>query len=363
MIKNANVTFNEIAKTLGVSPASVSLAINGKGRLSEALRDRILEHAEQAGVKRKFQAKPLVFLGDTYQALQGKMSKFQIECFSGLVSAMGGERIPLRQSFLHADFAETPWDGFRQVLSLRPSGVIVDTANVWYPHAARFFEEHRVPVIVVGHYHNLTRQHAVVVDVFDGVYRGMAELIGRGHRRIAMIRWVDGKDYAQSASLRQAAYDAALADHGLVPRPEYIKEVQAQDELSARDRLAELAALKEPPTAVFVANGACSTPLIFPGEGDAAKRKHDRCRGMAFLHFEDVDLEGLLHTMKYWGGYPYPQNALFICPDWHGIGMLAGKLFTEMLKGREVRCRSIKVAPAISTYADDPGRAERLVLS
>ena len=55
-----NVTMQEIADRLGVSLKSVSLAVNGTGRLSQKTRERILQAAREMGYRPNFAARSLV---------------------------------------------------------------------------------------------------------------------------------------------------------------------------------------------------------------------------------------------------------------------------------------------------------------
>src|SRR3989442_14768349 len=47
--KGADVTINEFAKTLGVSPTTVSRAMTGRGRLSPATRSMVVERMKELG--------------------------------------------------------------------------------------------------------------------------------------------------------------------------------------------------------------------------------------------------------------------------------------------------------------------------
>jgi len=59
IIANNKINIKELAEKLDVSPASVSLALSGKGNISDKLRQRIIEGAEKMGYTPSFQAKTL----------------------------------------------------------------------------------------------------------------------------------------------------------------------------------------------------------------------------------------------------------------------------------------------------------------
>ena len=53
------ITAKELAKELGVSPAAVSIALNGRTGISEKKRQIILEAAESAGLRRDSRKTPV----------------------------------------------------------------------------------------------------------------------------------------------------------------------------------------------------------------------------------------------------------------------------------------------------------------
>jgi DNA-binding LacI/PurR family transcriptional regulator len=59
MTKKSNLTIDDIARELGVSKTTISRAISGKGRISAATRDKVMEYARKYNYRPSAAAKGL----------------------------------------------------------------------------------------------------------------------------------------------------------------------------------------------------------------------------------------------------------------------------------------------------------------
>lgn len=136
-----------------------------------------------------------------------------------------------------------------------------------------FFATHRVDALVVDGEEAIKRQlrpyidDGLVVVLYDNDAPGLladrvfvsnrkssARIVGHmlelGHRRIATIH---GHLIDTAASERLGGYLDAMAAYGITPEPDLVRDGRWL-ERNAYDRMRELLALREPPTAVFAAN-------------------------------------------------------------------------------------------------------------
>jgi DNA-binding LacI/PurR family transcriptional regulator len=141
---------------------------------------------------------------------------------------------------VEAEVAET-------FVAMRVAGVIVTPVSA---QIASYLARHRIPIVEVDRQFSAGACDAVLVDNAGAAQRVTADLIGLGHRRIALVtdevHWTTGRD-------RLAGYRAAFGAAGL--RPDESLVVSAGWEVdAARIEIHKLLSRAEPPTAVFAAN-------------------------------------------------------------------------------------------------------------
>jgi DNA-binding LacI/PurR family transcriptional regulator len=141
---------------------------------------------------------------------------------------------------VEAEVAET-------FVAMRVAGVIVTPVSA---QIASYLAHHRIPIVEVDRQFSAGACDAVLVDNAGAAQRVTADLIGLGHRRIALVtdevHWTTGRD-------RLAGYRAAFGAAGL--RPDESLVVSAGWEVdAARIEIHKLLSRAEPPTAVFAAN-------------------------------------------------------------------------------------------------------------
>jgi LacI family transcriptional regulator len=107
-----------------------------------------------------------------------------------------------------------------------------------------------IPLVLFDRATKDIQASSVVVDDFNGAYNGVCHLVARGYERIAHL--------AGSATLyvgreRRSGYEAALREHGLPVREEYIVTGGYHEE-DGRIGMQRLLDLAHPPDAVFALN-------------------------------------------------------------------------------------------------------------
>lgn len=213
------VKIKDIAARIGVSPATVSLALNHRPGVSQQMVDRIVQEARTLG----------------YQAKQSspKASKKHLKTLSMIVKAQAGD--PPQSNLFYSNviygiedacarrhinllFATLPVDENNRVLTAPPV-LYTDTADGFLMVGA-FIDETvisvsgilSVPIILVDAYSDTEVFDMVISDNFGAAYQAVEYLIHQGHAQIAMVGG-EGDAYP-SLRERRRGYTQAMHDHG-----------------------------------------------------------------------------------------------------------------------------------------------------
>lgn len=277
-----NVT--ELAKMLGVSPASVSRALNGKPGLNTELRSRILSEASRLNVSLNGAARSLstsqtntVCFAVHHLASPLSADPFYGEISHGLQQELRAQGYQVLVSTLtDAEVAEP--DTWAVVRERRVDGVVL--ASPFIP--ARFIlalVTRNVPVILVDNALENVQVDVVVGDDRGGACKVAEHVLKLGHQRIVILS--GPKDWFTN-NARCAGFRDALANRGLEPVAELHAEattIQAGRELMA-------AALKHRPTAVLTINDAMAMGAINAAASLGVRIPDD----LTITGFDDIDL-------------------------------------------------------------------------
>ena len=325
------VTLRDIAQRANVSVATVSCALNGKGRISPAKRQRIQGMLKRAGYRPRVKARPVLYLAFAAQRVKTHVFIPFMRKYQGINEALHAEGVDLHVEFTNARMPlEAQLAG---MLSYKPAAVVLDSdLGDAADSMVGFFEANSVPVVQVGHVPHSHHCGAVVVDNFNGARTAVQHLAHVGHTRIGTIRWnVDGDPASQE---KYAGYLCALGEAGLEARPEYVVESPYKREagdLPGRVAVGRLLSLPEPPTAVFVENSFVSPSLLYPS-GPTEKSLPPEIRALDMVHFEAWHLDGQEEAVA--GALAFPGRATKLLRiDWHELGRVAALRVLERLNG------------------------------
>lgn len=213
------VSIEDVARAAGVSPATVSRALSGRGNVSVGTRERVLEVAAQLNYVVQAAASSLAS-GRTRNigVLVPYLDRwFFSSVLAGITSVLVRRGYDLTLYHLASD-AETRATMFGTFLRRqRVDGVIAVTIELGERETA---ELHRLgkPVIAIGGPHPLLP--SVAVDDVGVGHVATAHLIELGHRRIAFVggEAPTHSDFHMPAD-RRVGYSLALTDAGLEVDP------------------------------------------------------------------------------------------------------------------------------------------------
>lgn len=250
----------DIAAKLGVSPATVSNALNGRDGVSGELRERIIKAAREMGYD------------------QGRNASERKSFVRLLIMKTAGNIIVDTQFFsemLESIQAECHKAGLELVMN----HIYVTESNQWKSQTADFFTEKCAGIIVLateldgsllGHISSSSPLvaldnlccnvpvHAVVMNNSQAGYLATRELYANNHRRIGFLA---SKYTFSNAKLRQAGYEAALKEFLPEEKPD-IWPVELSIDGAYRDMMHFLTTGRQLPTAFFACNDAAAVGAV-----------------------------------------------------------------------------------------------------
>lgn len=185
-----NPTLRDIAKATGVSVATVSLVLNGKGNISQDVRDRVYAIAQELGYVKPVYGPSIAISRTNHIAIlvhedyeRAFLWNFIREMLIQLEAVMTREQyFPVLVPVSNMQDIDLI---FQKVILSKAAGLF----SIHYGNAELFqrFESQGLPVVVVNNSGFQNQFHAVCVDDFQGAYEGTMHLLSLGHRRLGYI--------------------------------------------------------------------------------------------------------------------------------------------------------------------------------
>ncbi len=297
----APITIRDIASHLGISHATVSRVLNGKGAdfISDATRKRVLEASEKMGYRRNYHARALHLgradaVGVAMLLIPGSNGWRD---FWGRIVDGVAQAASVHGKELVAIGSERPQEGVieRCLLRLQERRIdclVLPGALDLKPHI-QSFRDAGAPVVVAQHYdEKLTGLSSVRLDSEPGVRAAMEHLLGLGHRRIA---WLGPATASSESKRRRATYRAAMEKAGQAPQEWMATEAEVMGKewpmaraiSLARETAALHLAAAARPTAVMCFNESMAQG-VYAAAVDAGLRVP---RDLSVIGFDDVHAE------------------------------------------------------------------------
>jgi DNA-binding LacI/PurR family transcriptional regulator len=225
-IKQSNeIRLSDIARSCGVSLATVSLVLNNKPGVSDVTRTMVLDIANSLGYKPKqaktnkehhpLQSIGLIIRAEPNDADKGKSNVFYSHVIAGIENACRENHISLLLTSMLVDENNYPVEIPRLLLEDRIDGYLLlgIHLNSFLNNA---LQDARAPAILVDAYSNFHPYDSVLTANNEGVYKSVEHLLSNGHRKVGFIGGWKGS--FPSFEERRMGYCACLADHGITDR-------------------------------------------------------------------------------------------------------------------------------------------------
>jgi len=203
------VTVRDVAQLAGVSPGTVSKALNGQGQLREETRRRVQEAAEKLRFRPNQVARSLAE-GRTYTVgmlTSDSFGRFTLPLMEGIEDSLGAGKVstllcdgrgdPLRERHYIAE-----------LLNRRVDGIVVTGRR---PDERRSVGQLPIPVVYVLGRSDDPEDLTVTNDDEQGARLAVEHLVAHGRTRLA---YVSGPAHHLSTQLRRQGFEAAAAVAG-----------------------------------------------------------------------------------------------------------------------------------------------------
>ncbi len=291
MIPQKSVTIRDVARAAGVSPGTVSRAINNSPLVNEQTRQRIMGVVEELDYTPNLIARRLS-IGKTL-AIAVIVPFFTrpsvSERLNGAVSSLCQTQYDL---VIHdIETVEQREAGFEDVLRReRVDGALVISLPI-LDREVPLFAGTDLPIVLIDTDHpELTMLHRLTVDDVAGGQMATQYLVELGHTRIGFIGdFVDNPFHFISSRDRYYGYLRALREAGIPFRSEYYAEDQ-RGRREARSRAREMLSLPQPPTAIFAASDTQAIGVL-----EAAREMGLRVpEELSVVGYDDIEIADIL---------------------------------------------------------------------
>lgn len=211
------VTLSTIAESLGLSTATISLALRDSPLVASPTKAKVKKAAEASGYiyNRRAASLRTSRSGIVGVIVPDIMNPFFAEILVGIESELG----LTRQTFFlcnHHDQIDTQRNFLETLLQFGADGVILSPAIGTTAEDIRAIESSGLPVVMVARWVKGSRAPVFRGDDKKGGYMVTRHLIELGHERIAFI---GGKRETSTGNDRREGYLAALEQAGITPDP------------------------------------------------------------------------------------------------------------------------------------------------
>lgn len=317
MQTRGRATITDVARTAGVSVATVSKVINDRYGVSASTQQRVREVIDQLGYESSLVARSLRS-GRTgvLGVLVAEFEPFSTELLKGLSrGAQGSGYELLAWAGVASADSHVGWE-HRSLSQL--SGTLIDGAVLVTPTVVD--GAYRIPVVAVDPHTGPSALPSIDSDNLAGAAMAVQHLVDLGHRRIGFLA---GRPDLESARLREEGFRRTMAAAGLEVDEDLVRiggfraetaDVPATELLDRPDR----------PTAVFAANDLSGIRLI------------EVARALGLRVPEDLSVVGFDNI---------PESALAepplttVAQPLHRMGVEAMEMLLTLVRGGELAPR------------------------
>ncbi|WNN46135.1 LacI family DNA-binding transcriptional regulator [Winslowiella toletana] len=208
-------TMQQVAKKAGVSKATVSRVLSGKGYVSEATKEQVFRAIEETGYRPNLLARNLASNTSQCIGLVVTNTLYNGSYFNELLSQAARKLEANGRQLILVDgkhSAEEEQQAIQFLLDLRCDAIIIYPRFLSVDALDVIIDQTKQPIMVVNRKLRKHQSHCICCDHKGSSYQATRHLIARGHQHIAFIT---GSLDSPTATERLSGYKQALLDCGL----------------------------------------------------------------------------------------------------------------------------------------------------
>ncbi len=303
----------QIAKQLGVSPATVSRAMNNHASIAPELRKKILGAINRTRYVPRVGLRSTTNIAFVYTGESSLGSPFDAALMAGMGQRMEEYRFDLM--ILSTRTAKLPDESYSQMFLRKGIRGAVLRTNAEARHVCEQIIEEEFPAVVVSDRFDDPRASFIYSDSRATSKEAIEFLIHLGHRRIAAcINVVDDTDHAD----RLAGYQDALVAHNVPFDEQLVFRARARID-GGTQTVRRLMSLPQRPTAIYFADPMTAVGAV----NEARSLGIDVPRDLSIIGFDDAELRYMVHP-----------TMTAVCQDATSIGREAFDVLQGMMGSR-----------------------------
>ena len=246
-------TMQEVAKKAGVSKATVSRVLSGKGYVSEVTKAQVYKAIEESGYRPNLLARNLATNKSQCIGLVVTNTLYNFNYFNEILSQAAKKLENNGRQLVLVDgkhSAEEEQEAIQFLLDLRCDAIIIYPRFLTVDDMDVIIDKYKQPIMVVNRKLRKNHSHCIFCDHKGSSYNATKYLIERGHQDIAFIT---GSLDSPTAIERLSGYKEALRACSLPLRDSLI--IQGKwTPLSGATAVESLLASQQPFSAIIASN-------------------------------------------------------------------------------------------------------------
>ncbi len=258
------MTIKDLAKLTNTSPATVSLALNGKAGVSGTTRERIIKAAEENGyiLPKRTAAFPssIIRLVAVSKPNTSGIHNFRTTFFAEIINYIQTRCSELNYSMIysmvpHSDFLQS----ILNLETIQPSCGIIVLGTYLESSEVPLLQQLPVPFVLLDRNCTIHNLNSVSINNFSGAYLAVENLISRGHTRIG---YISSSPNVYNLEERRSGFLSALRTHDLSLAPQDIIPTNSYSSDGVQRLKAALSDRSDIPTAFFCENDYTALSLV-----------------------------------------------------------------------------------------------------
>jgi LacI family transcriptional regulator len=338
-------TLADVAAAVGVSRATVSKALNGRGDISSETRERVLAAVTELGYRPTTVPAPASARRALAVVFDIPASPYILGVLQGVLAATTESHLDLLTRLAPARASRTQRAVAREWVAEQQESGVVGIIGLTLSAPDGLIEaasNANLPFVIVD---PVDTHHRRMVSVgssnWAGARTAAEHLIELGHRRIA---WIGGPEASDASRDRLYGYQAALDAAGVAIDPSLIRSDQfavASGALHAR----ELLTSDRPPTAIMAGDDEIAVGVLATAHELGIRVPHD----LSVTGFDDT-------PQAAWTTPPLTT----VHQHLEGMGAMAVQTILVMAEGRRPSSRHVELATSLTVReSTGPAPADR----